>query len=106
MAVISFINLGQQDAFLSVGDASGDIQFVAKIASGHVSRQASSAGTTWTVVAGESFQIIAGDANRAYLISSRGVFEVTSTRAVAPEGGSAALDTDYQSEMGHGAPEF
>jgi len=105
-AVLSFINLSQQDAFLSVADGAGDAQFVAKIPSGHVSRQASAAGTTWNVVTGDSFQITAGDANRAYLISSRGVFEVTATRGVAPEGGGAVMDTDYQGQIGHGSPEF
>lgn len=105
-AILSFVNLSQQDAFLWVAGADGELQFVAKIASGQMSRQASAAGTVWSVVTADTYQISAGDANRAYLISARGVFQVTATQAVAPEGGTASDDSGFRGDIGSGAPDY
>jgi predicted phage gp36 major capsid-like protein len=102
--ILSFVNLSRQDAFLSVADGSGDLVFVARLAPGQAARQVSASGQEWNVVASDSYQITAGDSNRAYLISATGVHEVSSTRAIASESGVAIDDDDFQGYGGGMAP--
>lgn len=93
--ILNFVNLSRQDAFLSVGDSTGEPQSVGKILPGEVSRQATVEGLTWTVVGSDSYQITAADKNRVYIIGSQGVYEVQNARALTAESGAPPVDFDF-----------
>lgn len=95
IAILNFVNLSRQDAYLSVGDGSGEPQPVGKILPGQVSRQATVEGLVWTVVGNDSYQITASVKNRVYIIGSQGVYEVREAKPLTAESGAAAADFDY-----------
>lgn len=106
LVILSFVNLSRQDAFLSVGEANGEQQYVIRLAPGQATRQSAAAGQTWSVVASDTFQIPAPDKNRVYLISASGIYRVETTTSLASESGVSMDDPDFRGEIGGGAPAF
>jgi hypothetical protein len=104
-SVTSFVNLGRQDVYLHVGEGDA-MQFVAAVAPGQASRQLAPEGTRWSVVASETYMVTSDAQNAVYLIGSRGVFSVESTRAVASEGGELLQDAPYRGYIGDGIAEI
>lgn len=102
LAVLSFVNLSRQDAFLSVRDATGELQFVAIVAPGSVLRQATTAGWKWNLVANDSIEFSAQDKNTVYLISGTGVHEVTDAQMLVVKSEASAADFDFPSVIGGG----
>ncbi len=102
LAILSFVNLGRSDAYLSVEDASGELQFVAKILPGTVARQASASGLKWNVIASDSYQISADDKNQVYLIGSNGVYAVAGTEPLTAESGVKPTDSEFPTYIGGG----
>lgn len=102
--ILAFVNLGREHAFVSATDADGVPQLVAALGVGQSTRQYAPVGSTWSVVAQDTFQLTAGDKNRVYLIGSSGMYEVESTRGLKPESGAAPADLDLPAFGGSGWP--
>lgn len=102
VTVVSFVNLGRQDAFLSAADAGGEPHFVARISPGQAVRQAAMPGSKWMVVANDNYPITAGAASQVFLISGGGVYMVENAKAVPAESGAAPADIDFPSIIGGG----
>lgn len=102
LAILSFVNLSRSDAYLSVEDASGELQFVAKILPGTVSRQATAVGLKWNVIASDSYSINADDKNQVYLIGSNGVYAVSGATALTAESGAKPTDAEFPIWIGGG----
>lgn len=98
--VISFVNLGRQDAFLSVSDAEGAMVFIGKLASGQTTRQYTPVGAVWSIVTGGSSQVTAEAGEHVCLINERGVELVGETRVLQSQGGTA--DVDFPAHIGGG----
>lgn len=104
VVILNFVNLSRQDAYLSVADASGEVQSVGKILPGEVSRQATVEGLVWTVVGSDSYPITASDKNRVYIIGSQGVYEVRDAKPLTAESGAVAADFDFPAAGAGGWP--
>lgn len=102
LAILSFVNLSRNDAFLSVEDETDELQFVAKIAPGSVARQATAKGLKWHVTASDSFEIKATDHNTVYLIGTNGTYLVNTTSAVESDSGASPTDLEFPANIGGG----
>lgn len=105
MSIVTLVNLSRADAFVSVAEGGADMRFVTALAPGQAARQATAAGQSWSVVAGDSYIVPPADRNQVFLITANGVYLVESTRAVTSEGGIAIPDPDFPS-IGGSAPAF
>jgi hypothetical protein len=102
--ILVFVNLGREHAFVSVSDDQGVPQLAAALGVGDSARQFAAVGSTWSVVAKETYQITAGDKNRVYLIGSGGLYEVENVRGLAAESGASSTDFDLPAMGGGGFP--
>lgn len=99
--VLNFVNLGRQDAFVSVSGADGSLSFIARLASGQATRQYTPVGGVWSVVTAGSYQVTAQDGEQVCLITERGVEMVEQRRALTSDGGTST-DVDFPIQIGGG----
>lgn len=102
--ILVFVNLSRQDAFVSLVEPDGNAIFAAKLASGQVARQISTAGEKWSITASDVFPLTVGDKHRVYLIGTAGVYEVDAPRPLPPESGAKPTDFDFPSFGGGSWP--
>ncbi len=102
LAILSFVNLSRQDAFLSVEDTTGEMQFVAKITPSTVSRQATVEGLKWHITASDSFEITAADHNAVYLIGTNGTYLVATASPLESDSGAKPTDLEFPGWVGGG----
>ena len=104
LTVLIFANLSSQDAHIWAVGADGSNQFVARRAPGATLRHLSAPAHTWSIVANDSYEIVADDKKRVFIVGAGGGHQVDSVKALAAESGAAPADFDFPSYGGGGWP--
>lgn len=104
LTVLIFANLSSQDAHIWAVGADGSNQFVARLAPGATLRHLSAPAQKWSIVANDSYEVVADDKNRVFIVGAGGVYQVDSVKALAAESGTAPADFDFPSYGGGGWP--